>query len=180
MSKYKYLSTNFVKTMVDSDFVFLESDSKYFHTKILNYFHLNSDLKNLIKTIFFLQNETSVKEKKIYIIVEDSFVLKIISLMFKDHKSNFLIEVKSTKFLTETTAFSCSFFLVVANSITNHFYKKLFSSKKFLINQINFSSKKSVLQPLGIYSINSSLDKNNLKKILFLILLIKNLTHKKS
>ena len=180
MSKYKYLSTNFVKTMVDSDFVFLESNSEFFHTKILNYFHLNSDLKNLIKTIFFLQNEIGIREKRIYILVEDSFVLKTISLMLKNHKSDFLIEVKSTKFLAEKTFSSCSFFLVVASSITNRFFKKLFSLKKILINQINFNSKRNVLQPLGIYSINSSLDKNNLKKILFLVLLIKNLTHRES
>jgi hypothetical protein len=180
MLKYKYLSTNFIKTMVDSDFIFLESDSKYFYTKILDYFHLNSDLKNLIKTIFFLQNEIGIKKKKIYIVVEDPFALEIISLMFKNHKSHLLIEVKPIKFLTETIALSSSFFLVVADSVTNRSFKKLFSLRKFLINQINFNSKKKALQPLGIYSINNSLDKNNLKKILFLMLLIKNLTHKKS
>lgn len=179
MLKKVYINTNFVKSIVNSDFIFINSSKKKNYNKILNSFHLNSDLKNFIRTILFLKQNFLSKKKAILIIVDDIFLLDFINLIFYKFESKFLIQVELASSLITIPKESCILTIFLNNHFnSNKFLHNLFYYKKILINQINFDLQLNQVNILGFYSVNNLLNKNSLKKILFLSLLIKNLISK--
>ena len=158
----KINDTNFVKDLINSDFLILNKNEKF---KVLNLMELNKELKQLIRLLQLLLETRA----PLYIIVENKHTANFISKFFEAFSTKVDIFVQ-TSILKKTE--KAGLLLVLEESAfskSESFLKKLFRNNFFLVNKINSKVEKEFL---GYYKIFN--DVSDIKKITFILTLIRN------
>jgi len=159
----KIKSTNFVKELIDSDFLIVKSLKTL---GVLNLMELNKEMKQFIRLLQFL---IEIKAP-LYIIVESKHVVTFINNFFENFPTKINIVVQ-TNIVKKTQKAGLLLILEESTSIKNEvLFKKLFRNEFFLVNKINFNTEKEFL---GIYKIFNQI--TEIKKLVFILTLIRNI-----
>lgn len=184
----KKKSLNFFYSLINSDFLilekknklkknrFLKSNLKLLNNKknafsLLNYFELLKTLKQFVRILQFFKN---TKNPLLLMDFNNKQFLKISDLFFQKH--NFILPIefkKKASFLSEKTPFV----LFLDKNILNNknTLKKLIYANIFIIIQIN-----SFVTNLNSSSYKIFNSFNTIKKLVFLMILLKKIYIKKS
>lgn len=172
----KCKNTKFMRNLIESDFLFIESSKKKQNNnsklilklniskklEILSLLDINRDLKQLVRSLQFLNNKY---KSNIYLGVEDLFKANLFEEMLVqfDNPSRIKI-ITDLSFLPKKS--KTALFLLLGTTKINS--SMLFEKGFFLINRVNSSVEKNAF---GTYKIFNDLD--DLKKIIFLSCVIK-------
>jgi hypothetical protein len=177
----------FLKSLIESDFLFLEQKARP-QLKVLNSFskinknsgwtfidpvETTKNLKQLIRTLRFLKNQDS---NFLHCLVENKQYLDIIQTFLQSVSLAAPVSVKET-LPTKNLSQSTLQVLILLNFSLNNketFLKRLFDKNIFLINKINSKIEKNNWGTYKIYN-----DLTDVKKIIFLLVIISNILEKK-
>jgi len=179
-------SLNFFYSLINSDFLllekknkiksnrFLKSNLKLLNNKknafsLLNYFELIKTLKQFIRILQFFKN---TKDPLLFLDFNNKQFVKVVDLFFKKHNHILPIQQKKNEaFFSKST-----FILFLDKNFLNNknILKKLVYSNIFVIIQIN-----SFINNLNTGSYKIFNNFNTLKKLIFLMVLIKKIYVKK-
>lgn len=182
----KKKSLKFFYSLINSDFLilekktkikenrFLKSNLKLLNNKknsfsLLNYFELIKALKQFIRILQFFKN---TKNPLLLLDFNNKQFFKISNLFFK--KYNFILPVNFKKNGSLSTRKSSSFILFLDKSLSKNTLKNLVYSNILIITQIN-----SFVNTLNSSSYKIFNSFNTLKKLIFLMILIKKIYVKK-
>lgn len=169
----------FFKSIVDSDFLFLNSSSnkqlRHFQHR-LNYKKLNlssldvfetlKSVKQLIQSLRFLSER---KEKMLHIWLKHKQYLRVIDLLIDQENFGVELSIKNTLLHTPLNQFKTQLLLLLNLPLKDNKknLKRIFNEKIFLINKINLKLEKNNWGSYKIYN-----DLTDFKKFLFLFILI--------
>jgi hypothetical protein len=159
----KINNTNFVKDLINSDFLILNKNENF---KVLNLMELNKELKQFIRLLQLLI-ETKAP---LYIIVENKYTANFIGKFFESFSTKIEIFVQ-TNIIKKSEKAGLLLILEESSFSKNEsFFKKLFRNNFFLVNKINSNIEKEFL---GYYKIFN--DVSDIKKMVFVLTLIRNI-----
>jgi hypothetical protein len=158
----KINNTNFVKDLINSDFLILNKNENF---KVLNLMELNKELKQFIRLLQLLI-ETKAP---LYIIVENKHTANFIIKFFETFSTKVEILVQTNIIKKSEKAGLLLILEESAHSKNESFFKKLFRNNFFLVNKINSNIEKEFL---GYYKIFN--DVSDIKKMIFILTLIRN------
>lgn len=177
----------FLKSLIESDFLFLEQKARP-QLKVLNSFskinkisgwtfidpvETTKNLKQLVRTLRFLKSQDS---NFLHCLVENKQYLDIIQTFLQSVSLAAPVSVKET-LPTKNLSQSTLQVLILLNFSLNNketFLKRLFDKNIFLINKINSKIEKNNWGTYKIYN-----DLTDVKKIIFLLVIISNILEKK-
>lgn len=180
-------STDFLKSLIDSDFsvVDLGSKKKSFNIKssiklntlgtldVLNLLELNKSIKQLVRILQFLKSNF---KSHLYILAEDKYLVSFLSQYLKDYSLTTSIQIKTTLPTNKEIIDEPRLVLILGNS-SHHFQtvvkKKFVDNNIFLVSKINLNVETNFF---GAYKIFNDL--NDIKKIVFLIILLTKILNK--
>ena len=169
-------NTTFMKNLIQSDFLFIESSKKKQNNnsklilklniskklQILSLLDINRDLKQLIRSLQFLNDKY---KSHIYFGVEDLFKADLLEkLLFQFENASRFTITTDLSFLPKKTR--TALFLLLGTTKINS--SMLFEKGFFLIHRVNSSIEKNAF---GTYKIFNNLE--DFKKIVFLSCIIK-------
>ena len=177
----KYNNTNFLKDLIDSDFLFVrpssysrESNSKMRlnlglsnNLEIANILDLNKSLKQLIRLI---KDFTKTPAFSIFIWVEEHSTVELLNHLLKKKNSLVQIDIKTTPPSQKKNSKVPQFLLILGTPYgyyNSSIYYNFFQANIFLICKINSESDKNLF---GCYKVFNDL--SDIKKIIFLSVLI--------
>lgn len=177
----KFKNTNFLKDLIDSDFSVINLSDKKKQTnsklrlkldisknlEILNVLDLNKNLKQFIRSI---QELTKNSNSSIYIWVEHFSTVELLEQLFEKINISTKIEIKTTAPSFKENSKSIKLVLILGiplNCSIKDISYNLFKNNIFLLNKINFQIENNLYGSYKIFN-----DLNDLKKILFLTVII--------
>jgi|LauGreSuBDMM15SN_2_FD.fasta_scaffold37019_4 hypothetical protein len=177
----------FLKSLIESDFLFLEQKARP-QLKVLNSFskinknsgwtfidpvETTKNLKQLIRTLRFLKNQDS---NFLHCLVENKQYLDIIQTFLQSVSLATPVSVKDTLPTKNLSQNTLQVLILLNFSLNNKetFLKRLFDKNIFLINKINSKIEKNNWGTYKIYN-----DLTDVKKIIFLLVIISNILEKK-
>jgi hypothetical protein len=177
----------FLKSLIESDFLFLEQKARP-QLKVLNSFskinknsgwtfidpvETTKNLKQLIRTLRFLKNQDS---NFLHCLVENKQYLDIIQTFLQSVSLATPVSVKDTLPTKNLSQNTLQVLILLNFSLNNKetFLKRLFDKNIFLINKINAKIEKNNWGTYKIYN-----DLTDVKKIIFLLVIISNILEKK-
>jgi hypothetical protein len=169
MKKYSK-GFEFVKDLIESDFLILDQASfnlkrKTSYTDVLE---TSRSLKHIVRTVQLLKKEELFR---LFIWVEDNFLFDLAKEILIRQEYNRHLFITSQDFPGEKKE-KASFILGKTELNLNGYYKKLVSSKVFLLNSIDSNFKNSGALLLGNYI--SYVNLGDIKKLIFILVLINN------
>lgn len=180
-------STTFLKALIDSDFAIVKSRKfpNHFNSKLslnslnqfnaLNILELNKTLKQFSKFLFLLSQQKS-KNYCIYVVCEDKFLTSLLTKLFSELVLDTKIIVSETLPLIKQNLSTINAALILGNlsyDYKNILEKNLFFNNIFIVHKINIKYEKNFL---GFYKIYN--DITDLKKIIFLVILMSKILNK--
>ena len=178
----KFTNSNFIKSIIDVDFLFLDSFFKssknsmvsYSDVKMLNLLETNKGLKQLVNILCFLKLK---KNFSIYIWSEDRYFNELIIKFVKDFSLDQSIHISKNFPIVNNKEKQHSLLLVFGTPFlvgNKAFLEKVFFNKFFLVYKINLRFERF---NLGSYKLKNNLD--DYKKLLFVLLIILQILNKK-
>jgi hypothetical protein len=165
-------NTKFLKTLIDSDFSLLNQTNLKTSTlnsiSVLNLSELQKELKQFLRLLTFISTN---KNGSIIICVEDDYTSFLLTQIFAD--VSFKIKIQKTIPVEYTKKDQVKLILVFGTSHIN--FNRLLNSNIFLITKINKVYEKKLC---GSYKISNDL--SDLKKIVFLCILLNKILKKNS
>lgn len=177
----KEINVNLLKSIIETDFALLSGGSKENSRsldlivklkkdktlRVLDMFELAKNIKQFVRIIQFLKRQNS---KNMHVCSSNKQILGILNKYLEEHKEEDFIKVQSNFTKINGKLDSIQSLLVLEEPLISHnnVFKKLFEKNILIVNKIN-----SILEPnnYGTYKIyNDILD---FKKLIFLIVLIK-------
>lgn len=170
----KCKSTTFMRNLIESDFLFIESSKKKRNNnsklvlklsiskkvEILSLLDTNRDLKQLIRLLQFLNRKSNI-----YVGVEDLFKADLFEEMLVKSANFSRIKIITTLSFVPKKSRKALFLLLDRTKIDSNM---LFEKGFFLLSRVNSSTEKFAF---GTYKIFNDLE--DLKKIIFLASIIK-------
>jgi hypothetical protein len=169
----KCKNTKFMKNLIESDFLFIESSKKQQNNsklilklniskklEILNLLDTNRDLKQLIRSLQFLNIKSNI-----FLGVEDFFQADLFKELLTNFNNSSCIQIITDLSFLPKKSKTALFLLLGTTKIDS---SMLFEKGFFLIHRLNSSIEKNAF---GTYKIFNDLE--DLKKIIFLSCLIK-------
>lgn len=177
----KHNNTDFLKDLIDSDFLFVRStacnrvsslkmDLQLGLSKnlgVADILESNKSVKQLIRTIKLLSKTPAFS---VYIWVEDSSVAELLNNLLKKESMSISVDVKSTAPSQNKDRQATQLLLILgapSGYVSSNIFYNFFQKNIFLICRINSQQETNLF---GCYKIFNDL--NDIKKIIFLSLLI--------
>ena len=159
----KVKNTNFVKELIDSDFLIVKSLKTL---SVLNLMELNKEIKQFIRLLQFLIE----MKAPLYIIVENKHIVTFINNFFENFPTKINVVVQ-TNIVRKTQKAGLILILEESSLIKNEvLFKKMFRNEFFLVNKVNFRTEKEFL---GIYKIFNQI--TEIKKLVFILTIIRSI-----
>lgn len=172
-------NTNFLKDLIDSDFLFAHSRDKGNNAKvrfqlshlksveIVNILDLNKSIKQLIR---MLKLSTKISALSIYVWVEDLSTVEILNHLLEKENLSVPVSVKTTPPSQQGNCQSTQLLLVLGTPqgyFKSSIYYNFFQRNIFLVCKVNSEKDKHLF---GCYKIFNDL--RDMKKIIFLSIII--------
>jgi len=158
----KLNNTNFVKELIDSDFLILNRNKNF---EVLNLMELNKELKQFIRLLQFLADTKS----PLYIIVDNKHTVNFVSKFFENFSTKAEVIVQTSVMKKNGKSGLLLILEESALSKNEFLFKSLFRNNIFLVGKMNCKQEKEFL---GFYKIFNEV--NDIKKLVFILTLIRN------